>query len=120
MPLRHQWLVIDWTSEAKRTAIHEVEREEQEHRPATALAPPTSAMFGTKRVPAPSFHWYRAGTHGLESAAGGGPLVNLSDNCALVFFPYPLLGCTLEKSRARGDLFDHMRDMVALGAWKEH
>ncbi|MGB9330939.1 MAG: hypothetical protein WCB10_09225 [Steroidobacteraceae bacterium] len=47
-------------------------------------------------------------------------LINLNDNCALIIFPYLLLGCSLEKTPTRGDLFDHMRDAPHLGTWKEH
>jgi hypothetical protein len=111
---------IDWAEEARSTAIQEVQREEQERRRSEALAPPKSALFGPKAAPAPSFHWYRANTRRFEPLRNGGMLINLSDNCALIIFPFPLLGCTLEKVPARGDLFDHMRDAPEFGAWKEH
>jgi hypothetical protein len=111
---------INWAEEAKSTAIQEVEREEQERRRNEALAPPKSALFGPKAASGSPFHWYRAGTHRLELLKNGGMLINLSDNCALIIFPFPLLGCTLEKIPARGDLFDHMRDAPEFGTWKEH
>lgn len=97
-----------------------MEREVQERRRADALPVPKSTLSGPKPAPAPSFPWYRAGTHRFEPLKGGGMLINLNDNCALIIFPYLLLGCSLEKTPTRGDLFDHMRDAPHLGTWKEH
>jgi hypothetical protein len=38
-------------------------------------------------------------------------IIHLGDQCALVLFVVvPMVGCTLDKVPARGDLFDHMRD----------
>ncbi len=111
---------IDWGEEARSTAIQEVQREEQERRRSEALAPPQSALLGPKAAPAPPFHWYRANTRRFEPLKNGGMFINLSDNCALIIFPFPLLGCTLEKIPAGGDLFDHMRDAPEFGTWKEH
>jgi len=109
---------IDWTEEARSTAIHEAEHEDDERRRAEALAPPKSALFAPRSAPRPAFGWYHAGTHRIEPLAGG-LLINLSDQCALVLLPFPLAGCALGRVPARSDLFGQMHDQPEFGAWKE-
>lgn len=68
----------------------------------------------------PEFHWYHAGTHRVEPLEGGGTLINLNDNCVLVVIgviPFPT--CKLGRIRARGDLFEHMRDAPGPDSWKD-
>jgi hypothetical protein len=59
---------------------------------------------------APGIAWDYAATHRVESIPGGGVLVHLSDNCVLVLFPFPFVGCGIGKQPANGDLFEHMQD----------
>jgi len=52
--------------------------------------------------------------------AGVGVVINLTDECRLVVISLvPLPTCDLEKTPARGDLFEHMRDTPELGTWRE-
>jgi hypothetical protein len=101
---------IDWAEQARSTAIQEMDREEAERRRANALTRPKSDIF-SDRAPGPKFGWSHAATHRLEPLAGGGTLINLSDQCVLVFAGLLFMPvCALEKPAARGDLFDHMHD----------
>jgi hypothetical protein len=63
------------------------------------------------------FGWSYAPTHRLQSLPGGGLLVNLNDNCVLVFAPLPFFACALGKKPANGDLFKHMNDPSQPGSW---
>ena len=64
-----------------------------------------------KPVKAPEFGWSHAQTHRVESVTGGGVVININDNCAIVLvFPFALAGCKLGKRKANGGLFDHMGD----------
>jgi hypothetical protein len=56
------------------------------------------------------FAWNYAATHRIEAIPGGGMLVHLSDNCVLILFPLPFVGCGIGKRPANGDLFEHRRD----------
>lgn len=58
----------------------------------------------------PQLVWDHAATHRVESIPGGGILINLSDNCVLLLFPLPLVGCGIGKRPANGDLFKHLND----------
>jgi hypothetical protein len=37
-------------------------------------------------------------------------LVHLSDNCVLIIFPLPFIGCGIGKRPTNGDLFEHRHD----------
>jgi hypothetical protein len=65
--------------------------------------PPTTADY-------PQFDWDYARTHRVETLPQGGLLINLNDNCALIFAPLPMAICGIGKRKANGDLFKHMRD----------
>jgi hypothetical protein len=56
------------------------------------------------------FAWDYAATHRIEAIPGGGMLVHLSDNCVLILFPLPFVGCGIGKGPANGDLFEHRHD----------
>ena len=75
--------------------------------PHAAASPPTRTE---------QFAWDYAHTHRVESIPGGGILVNLNDNCVLVFNPLPLVFCQPGKKPANGQLFEHMHDATASGA----
>ena len=56
------------------------------------------------------FGWNYAATHRVESLPQGGLLVHVNDNCVLLLFPLPFVGCAIGKMKANGSLFEHMRD----------
>lgn len=65
-------------------------------------------VFPTAPKSPPQFAWDYAATHRVESIPGGGIAINLSDNCVLLLFPFPLVGCGVGKRPANGDLFKHL------------
>jgi hypothetical protein len=56
------------------------------------------------------FAWDYAATHRVEAIPGGGILVHLSDNCVLIIFPLPFVGCGIGKRPENGELFEHLHD----------
>jgi hypothetical protein len=96
----------DWSEELKRAARDAVDnkldqkRHDYDFAHAFPLAPQNP----------PGIAWDYAATHRVESIPGGGMLIHLSDNCVLVLFPLPLVGCGIGKPPANGDLFEHMHD----------
>jgi hypothetical protein len=90
---------IDWDGELSRAAKNAVSAQADKHyrefdfpRPPPALEKPAE------------FAWY----HRVESQ-GGVLLVHLGNNCALVFFPLPFVGCSIGHKPANGDLFKGMK-----------
>jgi len=96
---------IDWAGELDRVARNSA---------APPSFPPRDFGFpyASTESPAkpPEFGWSYAPTHRVESLRGGGLLVNLNDNCVLVFSPLPFFVCLSGKKPVNGDLFKHMRD----------
>lgn len=110
----------DWDKLARTTAIREVEREDANQRRLGALAPPKSPAWAVAPKAKPAFGWSHAATHRIEPLGGGGFLINLTDQCVIVIAGLFLMpACALEKTPARSDLFNHMRDSSALGDWKD-
>jgi hypothetical protein len=73
----------------------------------------TPRDFGFPKMPAapekpPQFEWDYAATHRVEQVEGGGLLVHLNDQCVLVLFPLPFMGCGIGTKPANGDLFKNM------------
>jgi hypothetical protein len=96
---------VDWAGELERAARESV------------TPPPLQPRdFGfphastTPSPKAPQFGWSYAPPHRVQSLPGGGLLVNLNDNCVLVFSPLPFFFCAPGKMPANGDLFKHMKD----------
>jgi hypothetical protein len=97
---------VDWANEltrAARDAVPEGSTQNSRdfgfpHRPAASASNP------------PQFGWDYAATHRIESIPEGGLLVHLNDNCVLVLFPLPFVGCGIGKRKANAHLFDHMHD----------
>jgi hypothetical protein len=109
-------ITIDWAAEATRAARVQAEEDELARRRAAALHDPA---FDQAPRP-PEFHWDPVRANRVVPLAGGGTLIRLNDNCALIItVVIPLVGCSLGKIPARGDLFEHMRDAPAFGAWKD-
>jgi hypothetical protein len=96
----------DWAEElhlaAKNAVAGQVaqQRHESDFAHAFPAAPPKT----------PQFAWDYAATHRVEALPQGGILINLSDNCVLIFFPLPLVGCGIGQRPANGDLFEQLRD----------
>ncbi len=112
-------ITIDWAAEATRAARVLADTDELARRRAAALAALHDPAFDPAPHP-PKFHWDPVGTNRVVQLEGGGTLIRLNDNCALVIYVViPLAGCTLGKIPARDDLFEHMRDAPEFGAWKD-
>jgi hypothetical protein len=100
----------DWASELSRAA-RDAASDNLTQRPRDFGFPhPPSAP--TK---APQFGWDYTATHRVESIPEGGLLLHLNENCVLVLFPLPFVGCGIGKKKANGDLFEHMHDPAQSG-----
>jgi hypothetical protein len=94
---------IDWDAELSRTARDRVAAQADKHyREFDFPRPPPSLE---KR---PTFAWSRAHTHRFEWESGA-VVVHLGENCVLVFFPLPGVGCAIGHIRPNGDLFKGMK-----------
>jgi hypothetical protein len=105
---------IDWKAEAELAANRQAE---------LAESPPPRALdqhgkgidlnggLGPdhKRNRISDFAWDRKHTNRVEVVPGA-VVVQLSDHCVLVFFPFPFAFCGIGKIQVRGDLLDHMHD----------
>lgn len=96
----------DWGSELTRAARDAVSEKLAQKPRDFGFPHPSSAPVDKP----PQFGWDYAATHRIESIPGGGLAVNLNDNCELILFPLPFIGCAIGKKPANGDLFKHMRD----------
>jgi hypothetical protein len=96
----------DWTEELKSAAKDVLANELAQKRHESDFA----HKFPALPKKAPQFAWNYAATHRIEAMPEGGILLHLSDNCVLILFPLPLVGCGIGKRPANGDLFEHMRD----------
>jgi hypothetical protein len=107
-----QGAAIDWTAEGTRAAARQIEADALRDRQVRALTPKPSPMFAA-RPKHYAFHWGHASTHRVEPVAGLGTVIHLNDECAIfVFVIIPIAGgCALEKTPARGDLFEHLHDL---------
>jgi hypothetical protein len=105
---------IDWDAELARAA----------EAAAAEAARPKAKDFGFPAAEAPSakrpqFGWDYAATHRVEPIEGGGLLVNLNDNCVMVFLPLPFVFCKPGHKPANGELFRHMSPLAGEGSGPE-
>ncbi len=90
-------------------------REEGARAAASIIAPEAFRKFGpmtspdSSRAPSEISIWDKTQTDKIQTLPTGGVLVRLSENCQLVISVIPLVGCTLGKREARGDLFDDLK-----------
>jgi hypothetical protein len=93
---------VDWDAELARAAEDA----------ARGVAGEKPRDFGFPKIETPAkraeFAWNHAATHRVESIPGGGLLVNLNDNCVLVFVPLPFVFCRPGRKPANGQLFHEM------------
>jgi hypothetical protein len=93
---------VDWAAELGRAA----------EEAARAAGRPKPRDFGFPEMDTPTksaeFGWDYAATHRTQSIPGGGLLVNLNDNCVLVFVPLPFVFCRPGHKPANGELFKGM------------
>jgi hypothetical protein len=104
---------IDWAAELDRV-VGDSTAADTSRKPVDFGFPHASATPSSKP---PEFGWSYAATHRVESLPRGGLLVNLNDNCVLVFNPLPFFFCARGKKPANGDLFQHMRDWPSRESW---
>jgi hypothetical protein len=95
----------DWADELSRAARDVISNESMKNTrdfgfPHPLAVPDKPAQFG----------WNYAATHRVESLPQGGLLIHVNDNCVLLLFPLPFVGCAIGKIKANGNLFEHMRD----------
>ena len=111
-------VAIDWSREAELAVSRQIDADEEAARKARAFSAPT-APAGLAAAPAqnPQFGWSHARTHRVESMPGGGFIINLNDQCALVVMIMLMPVCKIGKIEARGDLFLHIDDPPLLGDW---
>ena len=96
----------DWTEELHVAANDAIAKELAQKRHELDFA----HAFPTQPRKPPQFAWNYAATHRIEAIPEGGLLVHLNDNCVLIIFPLPFVGCGIGKHPANGDLFEHRRD----------
>jgi hypothetical protein len=96
----------DWTEELHIAAKEALAKELAQKRHELDFA----HAFPAQTKISPQLAWDYAATHRIEAIPGGGMLVHLGDNCVLILFPLPLIGCAIGKRPANGDLFEHLHD----------
>jgi hypothetical protein len=96
----------DWTEELQLVAKDAVAKELAQKRHELDFA----HAFPAQPKKSQQFAWDYAATHRIEAIPEGGMLVHLNDNCVLIIFPLPFIGCAIGKHPANGDLFEHRRD----------
>jgi hypothetical protein len=96
----------DWTEELRLAAKNALAAELARQRHELDFA----HAFPTPPKKPQQFAWDYAATHRIEALPEGGMLLHLSDNCVLVLFPLPFVGCGIGKRPANGDLFEHRHD----------
>jgi hypothetical protein len=96
----------DWTEELQQAAKNAVANQLAQKRHELDFA----HAFPVRPTPPPQIAWDYAATHRVEAIPGGGMLVHLSDNCVLILFPFPFVGCGIGKRPVNGGLFEHLRD----------
>ena len=96
----------DWTEELQLVAKDAIAKESAKKRHELDFA----HAFPVQPEKSQQFAWNYAATHRVEAIPGGGLAVHLNDNCVLLIFPLPLIGCGIGKHPANGDLFEHRHD----------
>jgi hypothetical protein len=96
----------DWTEELHLAARDAIAKELAQKRRELDFA----HAFPTQPKKPQQFAWNYAATHRIEAIPEGGMLVHLNDNCVLIIFPLPFIGCGIGKHPANGDLFEHRHD----------
>jgi hypothetical protein len=103
---------IDWFAEAQLTANRQAAPSIEPHSlDDHSRHGSHEEGLGLREISKPKFAWYYAGTHRFDTS-GDLPVIRLNDRCVVpigLMIPLPL--CRIGKIPARGDLFDHMRDV---------
>jgi hypothetical protein len=110
---------IDWAREAALGASHQVVAVELERRRARGFTPEAQSREPEILVlPAPEFGWSRTAQR-VEALPEGGILIRLSERCVIVVTIMMLPACGVGEIPVNGDLFEHMDDPPAFGAWND-
>ena len=91
----------DWNAELQLAAKNALANELIKKKHDTDFA----HVFPTQPQKPAQLAWDHAATHRVESLPQGGLLIHINDNCVLLLFPLPLVGCGIGKHPANGDLF---------------
>ncbi len=65
-------------------------------------------VFPTQPKMPEQFAWDYAATHRVEALPQGGLAIHINDNCVLLIFPLPFIGCAIGKKPANGGIFESM------------
>jgi hypothetical protein len=110
----------DWHAEAHRLAGQEAARivaaEDAAERRANALTAHFKPL-PPPRVAGPQFGWDYASTHRFTNLPGGGFVYAINDNCQILIFIVPFIGCTIGKQPVNGDLFKNLHPPVKYEDW---
>jgi hypothetical protein len=96
----------DWTEELHLAARDAIAKELAQKRHDLDFA----HAFPTQPKKPQQIAWDYAATHRIEAIPEGGILVHINDNCVLIIFPLPFIGCGIGTRPANGDLFEHRHD----------
>lgn len=96
----------DWNAELQLAAKDAIAKELEQRKHDSDFA----HVFPTQPKKPPQIAWDYAATHRIEALPQGGLLIHINDNCVLLIFPLPLVGCAIGKRSANGDLFESMHE----------
>jgi hypothetical protein len=103
--------IHDWMADGQHAAGRIGAREESSVR---SFGDPQREAAGPRK--AKPFGWDKTHTQRVEVIPGIGTRVRLNDRCDLLVSLIPMVGCSLGRIPARGDLFDEMNGAVELGS----
>jgi hypothetical protein len=94
----------DWTEELQLAAKNSVANELAKKKHDSDFV----HIFPAQPKQPPQFAWNYAATHRVEALPQGGLLIHINDNCVLLIFPLPFVGCGIGRSPTNGNLFENM------------
>ncbi len=111
----------DWHGQAESVAAEDARRIVEAENSADRKANALTAHFKPlppPRLRGPGFGWDYARTHRIAPLPGGfGLAIAINDNCQILIFPMPFIGCAIGKQPANGDLFLNLHAPVKYGDW---
>ena len=96
----------DWFQELQLAGKDAVAKESEKKKHEADFA----HIFPAQTEKPEQFAWNYAATHRVEALPQGGLAIHINDNCTLLIFPLPFIGCTIGKKPANGDLFESMHE----------
>lgn len=96
----------DWSQELQLAAKDAVAKELEKKKHEADFG----HVFAAQPKKPEQFAWNYAATHRVEALPQGGLAIHINDNCVLLIFPLPFVGCAIGKKPANGDLFESMHE----------